>query len=299
MELKKLMIFEKIKTKNANLAFLTLGMLSMSQAGVLIKLTAASIYSVAFYRVLIASLILFIMYPKDIISCFKSITLKDFFYFFSAGFFLSLHFLTWNESFKYITVATATLVIATSPIFVSLFAYIFFKEKPNKNFYISFVLCFLGLILVSFESILSSRDDSIGLVYVFLSTLLFVFYFLLGKKNRKKTSTGVYLFNLYFSSSIVSFFFYIFNEPSFVYTEYNYLFFILLAVFPTLIGHGSVNHVINYFKASTVSMNQLVQPLFASVVAYLILNETVTYISVFGYFFILVGVFVLLKGFKK
>jgi len=293
------MKFENIKTKTSNLILLSFGMLSMSQAGVLIKLADASIYSMAFYRVLIASLILFILYSKEIVLSFNKFTLKEYFYFLIAGLFLSLHFLTWNESFKYITISTATLVISTSPIFVSFFAYFFFKEKPNKNFYISFLLCFIGLVLVSYNGIINAKEDLKGLIFVFISTILFVFYLLLGKRNRRKINTGVYLFNLFFSSSIFSFIFYLIFETTYMHTAHNYIYFILLAVFPTIIGHGSVNHVINFFKASTVSMNQLIQPFFASIVAFLLLGEKIYYTSIFGYFFILIGVFILLKGLKK
>ena len=293
------MIFEKIISKKSNLIFLSIGMLSMSQAGVLIKLSNASVYSIAFYRVFIASLILMSFYPKDICNSFRLYKAKDYFLFLSAGLMLSLHFLTWNYCFTTISVSEATLVISTSPIFVAIGAYIFFKEKPNLNFYPAFILSFIGLIFVTYNGFIIQSDTVyLGLVSVLISTIFFALYVLVGKKARIKTNTQSYLFNLYFSSAIFSFIFYVFFDETYVHTGRNYFFFILLAIFPTIIGHGSVNHTIKFFKASMVSMNQLVQPLFASIVAYFVLAEEIYYASIFGYIFILLGMFTLIKGMK-
>lgn len=293
------MKFENFKTKKENILFLAFGMLSMSQAGVLIKLAHASVYSVAFYRVFFAGLILLFFYFKEIFESFKVLKFNDYFLFLVAGLLLSLHFLTWNYSFTMINVAEATLVIASSPIFISLGAFWFFKEKPNKNFYPSFVLSFIGLILVSYSGIKNADGNFLGILSVFTSTIFFVFYFLIGKLIRKKVNTQIYLFNLYMSSAFFSFLFYIFLEDNFTHSFNNYSYFVLLAIFPTLIGHGSVNHVISFFKASTVSMNQLVQPVFATVVAYFLLDEPILFTSLLGYFFISIGVLILLRGVKN
>lgn len=274
-------------------------MLSMSQAGVLIKLADASVYSVAFYRVLFAGLILLAFYFKEIFISLKTLKIYDYFLFLLAGLLLSLHFLTWNYAFTMINVAEATLVIASSPIFISLGAYLFFKEKPNKNFYTSFILSFVGLIFVSYSGIKNANGDFLGILTVFISTIFFVFYFLIGKLVRKKVKTQIYLFNLYMSSAFFSFLFYIFFENNFHHSALNYFYFILLSIFPTIIGHGSVNHVIGFFKASTVSLNQLVQPLFATLVAYFLLSEPILYTSILGYVFIVLGVLVLLRGVKS
>ena len=82
------MIFDKIVSRKANIIFLIFGTLAMSQAGIFIKLCNSSIYGIAFFRLLFASIILFLLAPQSILKSIKNISAKDFLWFAIGGFFL-------------------------------------------------------------------------------------------------------------------------------------------------------------------------------------------------------------------
>ena len=49
-----------------------------------------------------------------------------------SGFFLALHFATWISSLEYTTVASSTVLVSTSPLFVAVASWLFLREKIGR-----------------------------------------------------------------------------------------------------------------------------------------------------------------------
>ena len=71
-----------------------------------------------------------------------------------------------------------------------------------------------------------------------------------------------------------------------------YLWFLMLAVIPQLIGHTSFNWSLRYLSAAYVSISLLGEPIGSTILAYLFLQETPTALKVFGAILILIGIYV-------
>jgi drug/metabolite transporter (DMT)-like permease len=120
---------------------------------------------------------------------------------------------------------------------------------------------------------------------------------LTGKKVRQTHDSNVYIVMLYFFASMVCLgFMFAFNEPLISYTPRNYLFFFLLAFVPTVIGHGSLNHCVGHFRASTISMLTLLEPVAGSVAAYAALGERIGAFSFLGFLMICSGIGLLFRA---
>jgi len=74
------------------------------------------------------------------------------------------------------------------------------------------------------------------------------------------------------------------------YPAATWLLFILIAFFPQVIGHTTLNWALKHFSATTVSIMTLAEPIGASVLAYLVLREQVGWIKIAGGAVILSGI---------
>ena len=79
------------------------------------------------------------------------------------------------------------------------------------------------------------------------------------------------------------------------YSTNTYVMFVLLAVVPQLIGHSSLNWSLRFVSATLVTIAVLGEPIVATTLAFLILNEAPTLSEIGGGILILVGIFVAFK----
>jgi drug/metabolite transporter (DMT)-like permease len=91
-----------------------------------------------------------------------------------------------------------------------------------------------------------------------------------------------------------------FINPIKTYTLPNVLYMIGLGLIPTVFGHTILNYSMKFFRGQVVSVTNLIQPLFSSLLGFLFFGEQPQTILYFSAVFILIGVlFVLYSGYKK
>jgi len=289
-------MFDKITKPKHNMMFLLIGVFAMALAGTLIKLTRANFYGIAFYRLFIAAVMLFIYSPVKISRSMFKVSPKELFWVMIGGVFFSLHLILWIYGLTTVGVFEAMVIVATNPIYTTIGAYFIFGECPRDKFLPAFILAFIGTVLTFVDGFRGEMGNVTGMFSVFISTLFFSAYVLTGKKARKRTTTNSYIFMLYSASALICLIFILATgSPLINYTTRNYVFFIILALVPTVIGHGSLNHCVGYFRASTVSMLTLLEPVIGSVAAYMLLGEGVGEYSTFGFVLIVFGIALLFK----
>ncbi len=290
-------MFNSIKKREHNIALLLIGIFTLSLAGTLIKLSHAGVYGIAFYRLFIAAVVIFMVTPRTILEQMGKIKRAEFLWMCLGGIVFSLHFLTWIYGLKTVSVFEGMVVVATNPIYTTIGAYFFFKEKPRGAFIPAFILAFIGTVFTFIEGVSRLQGDMTGMSLMFISTLLFSAYVLTGKKVRQKHDSNVYIVMLYFLASMVCLgFILVLGEPLISYTPRNYLFFVILALVPTVIGHGSLNHCVGHFRASTISMLTLLEPVVGSFAAYIALGERIGAFSLVGFIMICAGIGLLFKA---
>jgi len=112
---------------------LAAGVLLVSTAGVLIRLSGGAPMKVAFYRVFIAFLIYTVVTAVSR-RYIPSLTIREVFLVLLAGVFLGLHFGFWVSSFGYTTVAGAVIPLSSQPIVVGVLAYLFYPSTSSGLF---------------------------------------------------------------------------------------------------------------------------------------------------------------------
>jgi drug/metabolite transporter (DMT)-like permease len=105
---------------------------------------------------------------------------------------------------------------------------------------------------------------------------------------------------VYAISAVTLFFYVIFKGEALApYPASDWIYFVLLAIFPTLLGHSLFNWSLKWLSTSTLSMGILLEPVGATILAYFILDEPILWTQVLGGTIILGGLMMFLKDEKK
>lgn len=88
------------------------------------------------------------------------------------------------------------------------------------------------------------------------------------------------------------------NLPISGYDSKEWGIFLLLAIVPT-IAHVIYNFLLKYVHSATISMSVLFEPIGATILAAILLDETVVGLQIAGGFFVLLGVFLFLLQQRK
>ena len=224
-----------------------------------------------------------------------------------SGFFLAIHFATWITSLEYTTVTNSVVLVSTSPLWVAILAPIFLKEKMTKTIIIGMVLTLIGGTIIGFSEgcvwnsgiICASLSDvgqaeaSKGNFLALAGAWAVAGYLLIGRRSRAKMSLIPYIFLVYGMAAIVLLVMVIISGQSlFGYSPLTYLWLLLMAIFPQLVGHSTYNWALRYLPVALVAVITLGEPIGSSILAFVILKETPTLFQIIGGVLILAGIYV-------
>ncbi|MCT4595398.1 MAG: DMT family transporter [Anaeromicrobium sp.] len=266
--------------------------IAISFSSIFIKMSQAPPLIIASYRLGIAVVI---MLPMIILKHRKELkaantnTIK---WCVISGIVLALHFLTWVTSLKYTSIASAVVLVNTSPIFAVAGGYVFFKERLNKKAIIGIIIAFVGATLISGGDYTLGSNIIWGDSLAISAALFFAIYLSIGNKARKELSVNSYTFIVYsvafITLIIISI---IMKVPLHPYPLREWYIFLALAVVCTLLGHSVCNWALEYLSAIFVSTVVLAEPIFSIVWAAIIFKEMPYIWQIIGGIIILCGIY--------
>ncbi len=231
-----------------------------------------------------------------------------------SGFFLALHFAFWIISLEYTNVASSVVLATSTPLYVALFAPFTIKERVSRIILLGVALALVGGVVVGLSDACSINQAGlqcpelgqffrgkaiIGDVLATMAAVVAAAYVLIGRRLRAKLSLIGYISLVYGVSAIVLLvvMFASGNSP-FGFPPMAYFWFLMLALVPQLLGHSSFNWALGYASAALVSVALLVEPIGATLLAYIFLGETPTMLKIFGAILVLIGVYIASRGEK-
>lgn len=279
---------------------LTIAVISVSTSAIFVKLTDAPAGVIAFYRLFLSFLFITpIFLLKYRYSLFK-ITKKDWIFAFIAGVLLAFHFILWFESLNFTSVASSVVLVTLQPLFAFIGTYLFFKEKVGIKGVISAVVAVLGSIVISWGDYLISGWALFGNILALLACAFVTGYLLFGQNVRKRIELIPYTFLVYGVSSVTLFLYVILvGDPLVGYKSSDWMYFILLALIPTLLGHSLFNWVIKWVSTNVISMSILFEPVGAIILAYYLLNERLTWTQAIGGMIVMLSIAIFLTTATK
>ncbi|MEW6128901.1 MAG: DMT family transporter [Acidobacteriota bacterium] len=278
---------------------MSLGMVSLSFASIFITHLERSEVPpliIAFYRMAIATLLLF----PAAVACKRqelaTLTRKDILWLIVSGLFLALHFGAWITSLKYISIAASAVLVNTHPFFVVIAALLFLKEKPNRFSLMGTSIGLIGMLVIAWNSLADAEFALKGNLLAVLGALAVVGYFIIGRKVREGVSllgyvTPVYAacsaFLLIWASSL--------GNSLYPYPASSWGYFFALAIVPTILGHTVFNWALKHVRPATVSLAFLGEPVIASILAYFFFNQRPTLSILAGGLLVLAGVWLTMQ----
>ncbi len=223
-----------------------------------------------------------------------------------SGLFLAVHFGTWITSLEYTTVASSVVFVSTGPLWVALLSPFLLKEKLSRYAVVGLVLALLGGTVIALSGacvwnngLSCSLSDALheravwGNFLALVGAWAVTGYLIIGRRLRGSMSLVPYIFLVYSMAAIgLIIAMFLARETPFGYPPMTYVWLLLLAFIPQLIGHSTYNWALRYLPASFVAVTTLGEPVGSAILAFFILQEVPTWFTIFGGVLILAGIYI-------
>ena len=250
------------------------GTVCVSFSAIFVRSASAPSMILVFYRVFFAALLLFpvvaIKYRQEI----KELSGKDVIFCACSGLFLGLHFTLYFESLKYTSIASSVVLVDTEVFFVAAAMYLISHETVSKNGMVGIGAAFAGSVIIALADMGSGSNIVIGDLLALAGSFCMAVYTVIGRRCRNHISTSVYTLFVYgFAALTVGVGALAKSLPFTGYTTADYLAAFGMTIFCTLLGHSVYSWGLKYIQASFISTVKLLEPLFASILGFLVFRE--------------------------
>jgi drug/metabolite transporter (DMT)-like permease len=237
----------------------------------------------------------------------RSLTRREWLLAALAGLFLSIHFAAWITSLEYTTVVASVALVSTGSLWVAILSPLFLKETASRWVWIGMTFALLGGIIVGLGDSCTMSGLSLscpplsdllagsafwGNFLALLGAWTVAGYLMIGRNLRAKISLVPYIFIVYGVASIALIVTMLAaGQTPFGYPQSTYLWLLCLALIPQLIGHSTYNWALRYMPASLVSITTLGEPIGSAILAFFILGESPSGLTLVGGALILAGIY--------
>lgn len=191
---------------------------------------------------------------------------------FVSGFFLAIHFAAWISSLAFTSIATSTVLVTTSPLWVGLASPFVLGERVGRRLKIGIALALIGSILISLDAGDggAGRQPLLGNGLALVGALGASVYFLIGRRLRPRLSLLSYTAVVYGTAALFLLAFALAAGLSpFGYSPATYGLIVLMALFPQLLGHTAYNWALAFLPAAFVIVTLVSEPIGATILAIL------------------------------
>ncbi|HGO3204261.1 TPA: DMT family transporter [Staphylococcus aureus] len=254
-----------------------------------IALNDFSAESLSAFRLILATIILL---PFVIIKKLPTPELRDIPVIFILGFcgFVIYHTaLNFGETL--ISAGISGILVSTTPIFSSALAYIFLKEHFSKWNWLSSLVAFIGISIISISKDDYTTINVLGVLIILLASFSESLYFTFQKKFIEKY--GFIAFTLY--TIMASSPFMLIFIPEIINDIHGATFtsivsVLYLAIFPTIIPYVLLAYIVKSVGVSDATMSLYLTPIVSLLLSYLLLDELPTTLAIIGGIITLLGV---------
>ena len=188
-----------------------------------------------------------------------------------SGLLLAAHFWTWIASLKYTSVASSVVLVSLKPVFAWWIAAIWLGEHPTRRERWGIWLAVVGAVLIGIADASGSLGALSGDILALVGGVAAAGYYVIGRRVRATVGVWTYASVVYAIAaaalaglSVGS------RVPLTGYDSREWLIFGALAAGPMLIGHTGMNYALKHFRATTVNVAALGEPVGATILAWLI-----------------------------
>src|SRR3989475_4863083 len=210
-----------------------------------------------------------------------------------SGLLLAVHFWSWIASLRFTSVASSVVLVSLKPVFAWGLAAAWLHEHPTRTEAWGIGLAVIGATLIGLGDARLSLGALGGDVLARLGALTGAGYYVIGRRVRQtigiwRYATGVYAV----AAAALALLALARRTPLVGFAGRDWAVFAAMAAGPMLVGHTGMNYALRHFRATTVNVAALGEPVGATVLAWLIpaIHETPTLMALVGAILVLAGI---------
>ncbi len=259
---------------------LTVGVAAVSTAAVLIRLAEAPALTVTAWR-LAGGAAAFALYGllTGGGAPWKGLTRSQLLLAGLSAAALALHFMTWILSLSYTTVVSSVVLVSTTPIWVALASRSVLGEGVGPRAWAGVLAAVAGSLIIAWSDagageVFAGRDPLLGDLLALAGAWCVAVYYLAGRRLRRTMDTVPYVTLVYGGAALLSLAAALLTRtPLAGFGSGTYLYLVLIALVPQIIGHTSFNWALGHVSATLTTTAVLLEPVGSGLLAWWVLNE--------------------------
>ena len=211
----------------------------------------------------------------------------------AAGFCLALHFWTWFASLQLTSVMRSTVLVCLTPLWAGILSWAVFKAPPSRRFWGGITVAIVGVTIMALGGDTTAATSSwTGDLLALLGGVLSGTYLTIGRAVRPHVDWGPYGAILCLNCALWLLLFAVLSGASLALVGQNALWVILaMALGPQLLGHIGFAWAVRYVPATIVGAVVLLEPVGATALGTVVLDEWPSVRETLGALVIVIGVF--------
>ena len=262
-------------------------LLSVSSAAIFARLSTSPLgnaepLAAAFWRAAVAGLALTPLLALPVVRRkMRTLTSKKLGQIASAAMIIALHQICFITSLNYTSVAAATLLTSTQPVWTAFLGGWLIREHVSLRNLLAIAGALGGMALVTLSR--PAESALTGNILALLAALLASLFSLAARQLRQHTHLLPFIFVVNYSGAIfLGLLAGVFSVPLVGFTDNTWMGLIMLGLIPTLIGHSLLTYAIGHMPAFVVNAAILGEPVGATLLAAMFLNEFPTLQTIAG-----------------
>src|SRR5881296_3744285 len=210
-----------------------------------------------------------------------------------SGLLLAIHFWSWVASLRFTTVASSVVLVSLKPVFAWGLAAAWLREHPTRAEAWGIGLAVIGASLIGLGDARLSLGALGGDVLALLGAVTGAGYYVIGRRVRQtvgiwRYATGVYAV----AAAALALLALARRTPLVGFAGRDWAVFAAMAAGPMLVGHTGMNYALRHFRATTVNVAALGEPVGATLLAWIIpaIHEVPPPTAVLGGVLVLIGI---------
>ena len=269
---------------------LIIGASMLGGSGIFVKLSDSSPSLIAFYRSLFALPFLYAWMKFEERNSSSEIIWdkKTFFFLLLGGLCFALDMSIWNRSLSFTSVANATLMANTAPVFVVIFSILFLGYKIEVSFIVTLLLALMGVFLVILpgEQIMVF-GDSLGI----LAAVFYAGYILSIKDLTNILQPAKTLFLVTIITTLCLLPISLVEADGLNLSKSEFFILISYAIFSQTLAQGLITSGISKVSAHLSSLVLLMQPVAAAFYGWFFLQELLSPLQMAGGLIVLAAIY--------
>lgn len=250
-------------------------------------------------RLTIATLILTPLVLSRYMDQLRQLNRNDLLWAMGAGFWQGTYFILMTLSLEYTSVLINQVLVNTSPLWVALMEMWFLRAHLSRKVWLGLILTLTGGTFIAASSVIGASEAQIsagenplfGALLALVGAIALGLYLVIGRKVRAKVAAVPYVWMVYGAGSITTFIvILITNTPIFGHPTMGYVWLLMLALIPQIVGHSGYNFALGHLPATLISIMGQMATVLSAIVAFFLLSESPQLLEVVGSGIIIAGV---------